>query len=73
MLVVRRPRDEVATWVQPLPEEFPIRSWLAVTLPRPVPPLAAESCPVQLGVKVWVLPEEVMVKRRLVSEEVAKV
>jgi hypothetical protein len=38
-----------------------------------VPPLVTPKVPIQEGVKVWVFPEEVMVRPRLVSEEVAKV
>ena len=66
------PSEEVAAWVHVFPAP-PIKSWFGVMLPTPVPPRVAERVPTQLGEKVWVLPEETMVRFTLVSDEVAKV
>lgn len=71
--MVRRPREEVATCCHAPPAYEPRRIPAAVGFDIPVPPLPAASVPVQLGVKVCVLPEDVMVRRMLASEEVAKV
>ena len=47
-MVVRRPRDEVATSIQPVPVELPIRRLFAITVVVPVPPRAAARTPEEI-------------------------
>ena len=44
-MVVRRPREEVATSVQPVPDELAMRRSLAEAVEVPVPPFAIGNIP----------------------------
>jgi hypothetical protein len=67
---VGRPSDEVANCSQVFPAP-PIKSDEDAIVERPVPPRVAPREPVHPGAKVWVSPEEVIVRVRFVSDEVA--
>lgn len=71
--LVRKPPVEDASAVSDVPVGEPMRSAPSATDESPVPPLVVASVPVQLGAKVKVEPEFVMVRFRLVSEDVARV
>ncbi len=66
------PRDEVANCNHVFPAP-PINSEEEAIVASPVPPRVAVSVPVHVGVNVWVSPLEVMVRPRLVSDDVANV
>ena len=66
-----RPSEEVAACVQVFPAP-PMRSWFCAMVLRPVPPRTPESVPTHDGVRVWVAPEETMVRLMLASVPVAK-
>jgi hypothetical protein len=67
------PSDEVARRSYP-PLLLPTKSLpYEGAVDVPVPPRATERKPVHEGVNVWVSPDDVIVRRRFVSEEVANV
>ena len=70
--MVRKPPVDEARVERVEPPE-PKRSEPSVMLERPVPPRATASVPIHVGVKVCVSADEVMVRPKLVSEDVAKV
>ena len=72
-LVVRSPRDEVASCCHPPPAYEPRRIPAAVGFVIPVPPLPAANEPVQVGVRVKAPEELVMFNPMFVSVEVARV
>ena len=68
-----RPRVPVAVCVHVFPAP-PIKSWLLVTVPSPVPPRVPASVPVHPGLNVWRLfPVVLTVSVMLVSLEVPNV